>query len=376
MGVLAAGTHVFDATLGANWQIHVKKHAAPGWTQINVDGTDTSFYAPCGVSIDKDPSTPRFGQVFISETQTATTAFGRSMTSGIYMLKADMSDNGWANGGIDWGAQGTSSPFKSTIGPDGHLYVTDYSNDLAFEFSADMSTATQLVDATNKTTGQFVEGIWVEGTQAGGDRKIYLVNSHYADARRGLIEYDLGANATATGSDTGTQYIGPDYFGYYPRDVTRDSNGDWYMNQYRYSPNQAPPVSKFLDGTPPINTAAWESDMSVLAYNGAYGIDLNEDAGIVAYGNFYNGYVYLLDMDTGAIVDSFDAGSRIRDVAFDAAGNIVTVDNSVEWARAWSPGGNTEYATGSDGSFALVPEPATMVLLGLGGLAATLRRRR
>jgi len=299
------------------------------------------------------------------------------MTSGIYMLRADGVDAGWANGGVDWAAAGNSSPFKSTIGPDGHLYVTDFSNDLAYEFNNDLSVATPLIDASNKTSGQYVEGIHVEGTQAGGDRKIYLVDSHYLDARRGLIEYNLGGNATATASDTGTQYIGPDYFGFYPRDVARDSNGDWYMIQYRYDPNQAPAVSKFNDATPPINTAAWETDMSL--YTGAYGMDINEDAGLVAYGQYYTGEVFLFDMATGAYVDSFDAGSRIRELAFDAAGNLVTGDNSVEWVRFWSPGGSWETVLGSDGTFSvtLIPEPTTLGLLALGGLAfLALRRRR
>ena len=52
----------------------------------------------------------------------------------------------------------------------------------------------------------------MEGTQAAGNRKIYLVNGNYYDtARKGLIRYDLGANATATPGDTGTQIIGPTY---------------------------------------------------------------------------------------------------------------------------------------------------------------------
>jgi len=378
MGVLGAGTHSFDATLGGSWEIVATKSSAAGWSQFIPDGTATSFYAPCGVSINKDPSSLNFGKVYVSETQTATTGFGRSVTSGIYLLRADGVDVGFATGGVDWTSAGNSSPFKSTIGPDGHLYVTDFSNDLVYEFNNDLSVATALIDASNKTAGQYVEGVHVEGTQAGGDRKIYLVDSHYSDARRGLISYDLGANATATPSDTGTQVIGPDYFAFYPRDVARDSNGDWYMNQYRYDPNQAPAISKF-DGSEasPINNAIWETDISL--FTGAYCIDLNEDAGVVAYGSYYDGNVYIFDTDTGAFVGNFDAGNRVRELAFDAAGNLVTVDNSVEWARFWSPGGYTEATTAWDGTqwtFTVIPEPSSLSLLALGGLALLLRRRQ
>ncbi|MBN1851722.1 MAG: PEP-CTERM sorting domain-containing protein [Pirellulales bacterium] len=374
MGMLAAGTHTFDATLGSSWEIVCTSSAPAGWTQISADATSTSFYVPCGVSVNTNALSPNFGKIYVSESNGGPTAFGRTTTSGIYMLNADASEAGHATGGINWTAAGTSSPFKSMIGPDDHLYVADFSNDLVYEFNSDMSVATQLIDASNKTDGQYVESIYVEGTQAGGDRAIYLVDSHYLDARRGLIKYDLAGNATATPGDTGMQYIGPDYFGFYPRDVARDSNGDWYMNQYRSTAGQAPPLTKFQDGTPPINTAEWEVSSD---YTGAYGIDIYEEKGIVAYGDYYTGTVFIFDMETGAFVDSFDAGSRMREVAFDAVGNIYTVDNSLEWLRIWSPGGNWVATTGSDGSFTLaVPEPSTISLLVLSGLALIWFRRR
>jgi len=200
------------------------------------------------------------------------------------------------------------------------------------------------------------------------------VNSNYNDNnRKGLIQYDLSGNATATPGDTGTQYIGPSYFAFYPRDVARDSNGDWYMCQFRFDPTQAPAISKFLDGPPPINTAAWETPLAA-PYNGAYGIDIFEPEGWVAYGNYYDGWVHIFDMDDGSYVGGFDAGSRVRDVAFDAAGNLYTVDNLTEWLRVWSPGGDYAAITSSNGTFYLVPEPAGLILLAVGGLM--LRRRR
>ena len=42
-------------------------------------------------------------------------------------------------------------------------------------------------------------------------------------------------------------------------------------------------------------------------------------------------------MSDGSYVDGFDAGTYIQDIAFDAAGNLVTTDNNIEWMRIWSP---------------------------------------
>ncbi len=379
LGALPAGTHVFNLGLGTGFEIVVTKAEPLGWAQFIADGVTTNFFSPLGVAINKNPASPNFGKVYISNASGGTTGAGRVTLDGVYMLLADASDAGFATGGVDWVAAGTASPFKCTIGPDDHLYVADFSRDLAWEFSSDMLTATQLIDASNKSTftygsttyTQYVESIHVEGTQAGGDREIYLVDSNYYAGNpgsKGLIRYTLGANPTATPGDLGTQYIGPTYFTFYPRDVARDAAGDWYMNQYRFDPNQAAAVSKFLDAPPPINTADWETPKTA-PFNGAYGIDVFESPaatdsiGIswVAYGNYYDGFVHIFNTSDGSYVTGFDAGTRLRELAFDIVGNLVTVDNVTEYARFWSPGGEWQATTRSDGTFALGTPPAVLI---------------
>lgn len=342
------------------------------WTQISTDGTPTSFWSPLGVSVWKDQTNPMFGTIAVSNASNGTTGFGRACTSGIYILDSLYDDLGFTTGGVNWDV-GTSSPFKSTVGPDNHLYVSSFSEDIIFEFNDDLSSAHAIMDSSNRTANQWVESIHVEGT--GDDRDIYLVNSNYNDtARKGLIKYHLGSASMLAPGDTGEQYIGPGYFGFYPRDVARDSNGDWYMNQYRYNPSEAPAVSKFADGAPPINTAVWETPGE---YTGAYGIDIYEPFGWVAYGNYYTGYVYVFDMATGTFLTSFDAGSRVREVAFDAAGNIITVDNTTEWMRVWSPGmGYNTFATDSWFEIAPIPEPSSLSALLMGLPIILMRRRR
>jgi hypothetical protein len=290
------------------------------------------------------------------------------------LLDSAGTDLGFRTGGVNWGV-GTSSPFKSTIGPDNHLYVSSFSEDIIYEFNDDVTSAHAIMDASNRTTNQWVESIHVEGT--GDSRDVYLVNSNYSDtARKGLIKYHLGSASMLASGDTGQQYIGPGYFVFYPRDVARDSAGNWYMNQYRFNAAEAPAISKFLDGTPPINTAAWETPMAA-PYSGAYGIDIYEPYGWVAYGDYYTGFVFVFDMASGTFLTSFDAGSRLREVAFDAAGNIITVDNTLERMRIWAPGlGGNSFTTTSWFDLAPVPEPSSLCALLMGLPVLLVRRRR
>lgn len=343
-----------------------------GWTQISVDQTSTSFYVPVGVSVNRNKTSSNFGSVYVSNATAGTTAYGRATIDGLYRLKADMAEVNNGTAGVAWG--GASGPWKSAIGTDDRVYVVDLSNDLVHDVAPDLSSAVQLIDASNRTANQWVGAVVVEGTQAAGNRKIYLADVNYNDnARKGLIQYDLGGNATVAPGDTGTQYIGPTYYTFYPYDYVRDSNGDWYGTQFRYDPTQAEAIAKFADGPPPINTAVWTTPKTA-PYNGGYCLDIYEERGWVAYGNYYDGFVHIFNMVDGSYVGGFDAGSRMRDIAFDAAGNIYTVDNLTEWLRVWSPGDLANSFT-TESYFTIVPEPAAIILLALGGLACMRRRR-
>lgn len=375
LGSLPAGAHSFDTSGAPSYQIKVSSSAAAGWTQTSADNMNTSFYIPTGVSVNRNPGSPNFGSIYVSNSGSGTTTFGRNTPKGLYRMTADTAPVNNGTAGVTWGTS-SSAPFKSAIGADDRLYVADLANDLVFDIAPDLSSGIQLINSSNRTGSQWVAAVQVQGTQAGGDRKIFLVNSNYNDtARKGVVAYNLGGAAAVAADDKGAQLIGPNYFTYYPMDAVQDSQGNWYTGQYRFYATEAPALAKFLAGDLPGNTPAWESPKEA-PYSGSYCVDVYEPNGWVAYGNYYDGWVHIFDMGDGSYVGGFDAGSRMRDIAFDAAGNLYTVDNTTEWLRAWSPGGDYTAITGSDGTFLVVPEPAALVLLACSLLCLPRRRRR
>ncbi len=355
-----AGTKSFDMTGFSTYSIIVTGNTARGWAQYVPDGTDRNFWHPDSVAINKNPASTNFGKVYVANNNLATpgmTGGGRLTTDGIYVLSASgQAISGPHTGGQDMVFDGNyySNPYKININPDDDcVYYTSYYNDTPFGFNEDLSVATQLIDDSNKPNNEYVESIYATGSRATGDLRIYTVNSDYLNARVGVIAYTLGANPAATSGDPGEQVIGPSYFTYYPGDVDRDSQGNWYLTQYRATAGQAAQLVKF-DGTQPwpINTAAWESDRS-LTYTRCVGV--NEAGGTVAVGRHLSGdgRVYFYDLETGVYLGDLKVGSYTRDVAFDIAGNMVSVDNSTEYARFWSPGGYSVATTKSDGTFEL-----------------------
>ncbi len=271
------------------------------FAKISTDSnTAMCYWLPTGVSVNKDQNSAEFGKIFISNGQAGTDHLGTYTGDGFFRVNADYTADIFGNGGRGWGGTTETHNLRSTVGPDGHLYFCDAWDDTVWELNDDLSTVTQLIDLSNKSNGstQWCSAIVVEGTQAEGNRKIYVCDSNYDDTtHKGLMMYDLGANATATHNDHGTQYIGPGYFNYFPVDVDRDAAGNWYMNNYRSSTTQAPFLMKFNDSASlPINTAAWEAPKS---YTYCDSVAVDDKDGWVAGITYTNGMTYVFNKETG-----------------------------------------------------------------------------
>jgi len=208
----------------------------------------------------------------------------------------------------------------------------------------------------------------------------------YGTGRGDILRYDIGVSTGYSGSPAIQVADDTDAMGNYNdagvilnglMDVVRDEDGSWWIAQYRSAGQDtagAPALTHWEDGA---TGPSWSSGGIDPDLGSGYGsLDIQDEMDLLAMGT-NSGQIFILDISgpSPVLVDTIvHSGSYIRDVSFDAAGNLYVVSSSSETLRIYSPGGNWLATTGSDGTFALVPEPATLILLVAG--MALIRRRR
>jgi len=393
LGALAKGTHTFNIGGGTGFDIAVGSSAAAGWTQISNDADVTSqYYSPKGVAVNRNPWSSYFGNVYVAEGLGGPTAAGRVTTDGLYGMTADLADvfgqgDTAAHGDVDWTTGGSNSPFKLTVAPDNTVYITDWSDAHSGLWRApgDLSgTWPNVLGNYNRDAGGLcdnhgsIPSVWVEGT--GDGTMVYTLDEDLdmGGTTGSVLRYDVGTATDYNGLPVEQTQDGTDIILNLRADVVRDADGSWWIAQYRYTESPgAPSLTRFLDGgTAPVYNSAEDGDLPLLMCT--YGnVDIHDGLDLLVLGTRSGYGAYIIDIsdpDNPVLLETLAQSGYIHDVAFDAAGNAYVVSSSSETLRVWSPGGDWLATTSSDGGFVLIPEPASLVLLALGGLAL-LRRR-
>ncbi len=321
------------------------------WTSLSTDTLKNIIYAPRGIAINNNLDSPHFGRIFVTN-GFDTLGWVKSglildQERGMFMYDADQTPVGFSGGDADWNDGSSASPNKILVGEDDAVYVSDFGNDIAWQFDQDINSEStiQLFDETNRDEGQWIPAIWVDGT--GEDRAIYTADGHYG-AYTGIKEYLIGTDEFVDG--LGDTIIHRPSGLFYQYDVELDSEGNVYFNEFRWGANQAYALLKYpshagVDTPYTLSDTLWTADIS--KWTGSYGIGLWEPGNIVAYAHYYDGQIVMFDMTTGAFVDTISGiTSRPVDVAFDLVGNVYTMDYTNERWMVISPGtGENSFTT-------------------------------
>jgi len=365
-GTDAGGTTLSDGDY--TFEVTAKDDGYTEWTKIS-DPLKTVMYSPKGVVINRNPDSPHFGTVYISNGYAGTSGNTGAFYNGdgIFIFSAAQDSLDFQTGGVDW-TNSSESPGKTSIGLDDRVYVTDYGRDELWSFDANIDAVSSalIIDADNKETGDYVSGNWVTGS--GADRAIYTANFNYG-AYRGIVKYDLGLNDVLPTDDTGVEIIARPNGLYYQGDVEVDAAGNIYFTQYRALADQAYPLLKYPPYTGTQLTLAdtlWTVPKSEFY---AKGLALDEARNRVVWASEITGDLVIHNATTGAIMDTLVTGqSRNKDVAFDAVGNMYTIDNGTEYWNVWSaPDGANSFTTPGRATIAIeTPQVFSVVINEIG----------
>ena len=245
---------------GFPFQVICSKAGSGAITQI---GSSIAFNSPRGVAVNRNPASPFFGRVYVANSANSATVKGQ----GIYVYEADLSNPFGAStnlrtAGYNFSlATGGSAPFQITVGPDGQLYVTDWSD----------ATGNLIVTDPDVTTHQYVlkpltgtaaipvgvdnnhgsvQSVAVVGSLAGNDLQIITVDEDYqqdptatfAYQMNSVWRYDVGGGPLPYAGTPVLLAVPSVNFVSQNDDVVVGPNGYIYFNQRRANASGPPGV--------------------------------------------------------------------------------------------------------------------------------------
>lgn len=333
------------------------------WDMISDDGPYYIAYAPLGIDVNENPESPYYGWVYVNNSYPGTSGNpgGWEQGNDIYAF--------WPHGtlityfdGSDIFYEGSSaSPWKIALGPDEHLYIGDWKDgyEAAWELGPDLSSSSLVcllerydddpnTDPDTATTNHGnIASLAVMGT--GANRVLYTCDED-------LFDYDIWRYEIGNGP---FPYTGGEIWFESDVECMGDTFADFWDLVFSsdgtkmYTVDDEGPGDAFVP-TPPPALAVWDITGAIPTCIGlvptdtypadvfcrTYSVDLDETRNRIAIGGRYNGLVFILDLTTLAITDTFPnpgASSNSRDCAFDAVGNVYVINSSIEYWRVFSP---------------------------------------
>ena len=391
LGTMSKGAHTvanpFIGKVFDHYSITATARAIAYPAKISTDDEIFQFYAARGVAVDKTPSSPYFGRVYVCNSVGGQCSEGsassfRNSELGVYVLGSDFTDitnqgaKAWT-GSVEWGENNAASNYqfalaRPSVAPNGDVFVPSTSfgsagvyvmnpaqPDSAFTvvFSGKRSKSTGQIKAGSKVITNPVMSCAVLGT--GKETKLYTYDrdNSMGTVYSNINQYNIGEqeslpwttepsavffNDAATGSHLQNG----------SGELAYDQHGGFFMSQYRYNSSAAIPALLHVN-------AKGEIDFNIAnnGIDGAFqgGMGVSADGSMLAMGAAA-GTVKVWDVTynetTGAPVLSekciieWGTSGNTMGVDFDAAGNLYIVSNSNERLMVYAlPNTNNTYTS-------------------------------
>lgn len=399
LGALKKGPHSIENPFPemSHDYVTITASALPVAFPVKISNDDEifQFYAGRGVAVDRTPSSPFFGRVYVTNSEggkcgvdagVAPASKYRNSSMGVYILSSDLKDitkqgaKGYT-GDIDWGvfkfdvdAGIYEFPLsRPTVAPDGDVFIASTalkSSGVYIMNPADPKETFvtvfegvkrnlengQILASATKAVANPVMHCCVLGT--GKDEVLYTYDR---DASKGNVltdikKYNIGELETLpwTKAPTSTFYSDKKWDNFMQNgcgQIAYDQRGGFFMSQYRANSSYAKPALLHVasNGRPDFNISNKGVDAALQG-----GMALNVDGSVIALAT-EAGYVKLWDVTydedgTPELTEKYEIkwadGGRVMAMDFDAAGNLYIVSNTYERLLVYSlPKAENKYTT-------------------------------
>lgn len=385
------------------------------WTNITPTSEgneirDAQFAGPTGVAVNRFPSSPSFGRIYVSNGSDSLTTPNPSLTTGdgLFLLNSDLTFRG---GSATTAAAAANtqlvtlrdpaadtlfvSPWKISINADNpdEIVMGDFRN--TFEncwiFDGEGQNAYRILDSS--TTGPTTAGAYNHGniifamlTGIGAERKLWVIDEDkdvgttvVAPVGGGfdVIRHDIGTNSvnhTAQGTEIinggsaipggGNLYTDREFRWAHINGTRkmffacrRSNNTDPNMAAVCYNVDEAGAITGHAWSK--LNTAMSSATGIIWTLTGSVAVDEARNRLAIARDGAGSNpsRVAILNPEDGAFVTFFttnEGNGTLRSMDFDAAGNLYTVDITDKHLRMWSPpDGPNSYTTPYHGFIAV-----------------------
>ena len=359
--------------------------------KISTNAEIFQFYAGRGVAVDKTPTSPYFGRIYVSNAATGTCGDAndpnvapaesyRNSSTGIYVLSSDFTDvtnqgnEAWT-GNVEWGANETSPNYqwalsRPAVAPNGDVFVASSSFTSAGVYIMEAAKPNEsfipVFDGKrSKSNGQLKKGSkvvcnpvmqpFVSGL--GKDEVLYTYDRDVSmgTVRGNIAQYDLGQLDSLPWATEPTKQVYTDVDNFMENgsgQIASDQRGGFFLSQYRYNSSYAKPALIHVNKNGEVDFNISNNGVDAAQQGG---MAVNADGTLLAMGTEYNTVkLWSIEYDNQGkpiLTEQYNIvwgeGECVTmGVDFDAAGNLYIVSNTNERLMVYAlPNTNNTYTT-------------------------------